>query len=32
MSDRVDKKALVSLVSKRVGEDADTVQEIVEAK
>ena len=32
MSDRIDKKALISLVSERVGKDADTVEEIVEAK
>jgi DNA-binding protein HU-beta len=31
MSDRIDKKTLIQLVSDRVGQDADTVREIVEA-
>ena len=31
MSDRIDKKALINLVSKRVGKDVDTVGEIVDA-
>jgi DNA-binding protein HU-beta len=31
MSDRIDKKTLIQLVSNRVGRDADAVGEIVEA-
>lgn len=31
MSDRIDKKALINLVSERVSEDTDTVGEIVQA-
>ena len=31
MSDRIDKKTLIQLVSDRVVQDADTVEEIVEA-
>ena len=31
MSDRIDKKTLIHLVSDRVVQDADTVEEIVEA-
>ena len=31
MSDRIDKKALITLVTERVGNDKDTVEEIIEA-
>ncbi len=31
MSDRIDKKGLINLVSERVGKDTDAVEEIVEA-
>jgi DNA-binding protein HU-beta len=31
MSDRIDKKALITLVTERVGKDTDAVKEIVEA-
>jgi DNA-binding protein HU-beta len=31
MSDRIDKKALITLVTEHVGNDTDTVEEIIEA-
>jgi DNA-binding protein HU-beta len=31
MSDRIDKKALITLVTERVGKDTDAVEEVIEA-